>query len=115
MTSHPRVRKRGLAAQAPGPGLAPAEDVRLSSAVTRLSEGSPPRAPRAKRGDNVSAGFHPQVKETLSTLRFAGRAKRVRVHARVNAAVEVTAIAESLAVRAPRSQCPAPTAPCKSL
>ena len=30
------------------------------------------------------------IKEALSTLRFAARAKRVRVHARVNAAVEVT-------------------------
>ena len=30
------------------------------------------------------------LKEALSTLRFAARAKRVRVHARVNAAVEVT-------------------------
>jgi len=40
------------------------------------------------------------LKETVSTLRFGARAKRVRNHAKVNAAVEVTAIAESLALPA---------------
>ena len=37
--------------------------------------------------------------ETLSTLRFGGRAKRVKNHAKVNATVDATALAEQLQVR----------------
>ena len=66
---------------------------------------SPERAPISHASDHLAPDCNfltngqADVAETLSTLRFGGRAKRVRNFAQVNATVDVNALAEELQAR----------------